>query len=172
MATTDLPHGGDGMGADDARRGEGGLPRAEDLGPAFLLKLSAVIGTARTHDVTNQAFQRVLQELMGVIQALLSDEDECALVAVSDYFYLDGHRIKANAALLPVVHTLLGEFERRTIGGVRFQHGVNPPELERFFQLFIAAEDSALAAQLSEAMADARIEHIVIVPAAELDADQ
>src|SRR5262245_7576216 len=172
MAMTDLPHGGGGMeDAADARRGEPGLPREEELGPAFLLKLSAVIRTARTHDVSNQAFQRVLQELMSVIQALLSEEDECALVAVADYFYLDGHRIKANAALLPVVHALLGELERRAIGGMRFQHGVHPSELERFFQLFIGAEDPALAAQLPDAMAEARIEHILIVPASELDAD-
>ena len=171
MSATDLPHGGEAAGAADARRGEGDDRHEQDLGAAFLLKLSAVIRTARTHDVANQAFQRVLQDLMSVILALLSDEDECALVAVGDYFYLDGHRIKASAALLPVVHSLLGEFERRGIGGMRFQHGVHAPEIERFFQLFMGAEDAALAGQLPDAMAEARIEHILIVPASELDAD-
>ena len=171
MSATDLPGGGDGLGGISAGRGEIAERREEELGPQFLLKLSAVVRTARTHDVANQAFQRVLQDLLGVISALLKDEDECALVAVADYFYLDGHRIKASATLLPVYHGLLGEFERRAIGGVRFQHGVNAPELERFFQLFMAADDPAMAAQLPVAMAEARIEHILTVPASELDAD-
>ena len=170
MSATELPGAGEsGVGAG---RGEGGEDRRyEDLGPQLLMRLSAVIRTARTHDVANQAFQRQLQEFLGVVQALLAEEDECALVAVADYFYLDGHRIKASATLLPVYHGLLGEFERRAIGGIRFLPGAHAAELERFFQLFMGAEGTALAEQLPEALLEARIEHILTVPASELDAD-
>jgi len=174
MPVTDLPGGSEGApGIAAGRRDDGAVDRArEELGPQMLMRLSAVIRTARTHDVTNQAFQRQLQEMLGVIQTLLSDEDECTLVAVADYFYLDGHRIKASATLLPVYHGLLGEFERRAIGGVRFLHGVHASELERFFQLFMGAEDPAIADQLPTALMEARVEHILTVPASELDADE
>jgi hypothetical protein len=101
------------------------------IGPQMLLRLSAVIRTARTHDVGNQAFQRQLQDLLALIGTLHRDEDECAIGAVADYFYLDGRRIKATATLLPVYHGLLGEFERRGIGGLRFLTGVHAAELER-----------------------------------------
>lgn len=142
------------------------------IGPQMLLRLSAVIRTARTHDVGNQAFQRQLQDFLALIATLHREEDECAIGAVADYFYLDGRRIKASATLLPVYHGLLGEFERRGIGGLRFLTGVHAAELERFFQLFMAAEDPAIAEQLPQALEEARIEHVSVVPASELDADE
>jgi len=173
MSETDLPAGGDSpVSSPSVTRDEGTEPRAAgELGSQLLLRLSAVIRTARTHDVANQAFQRQLRDLLGMIETLLQDEDECALVAVADYFYLDGQRIRVNATLLPVVHALLGEFERRGIGGIRFQHGVHASELERFFQLFMGAESAALAEQLPEALLEARVEHVLTVPASELDTE-
>ncbi|MBI1796200.1 MAG: HD domain-containing protein [Candidatus Eisenbacteria bacterium] len=141
------------------------------VGPQLLLRLSAVIRTARTHDVSNQAFQRQLHDLLAVIALLHGDEDECVLGAIADYFYLDGRRIKASATLLPVYHGLLGEFERRAVGGIRFLQGLHAAELERFFQLFMAAEDPAIAELLPQTIEEARIEHVVVMPAADLDVD-
>ncbi len=171
MSATELP----GAGGAPPRAATGGDDvherRSETLGPQLLLRLSAVIRTARTHDVSNQAFQRQLQEFLAAVQTLLKEEDECALVAVADYFYLDGYRIKASAALLPVYHGLLGEFERRALGGLRFLQGVHAAELERFFQLFMGAEDPAVAEQLADTLVEARVEHVLTVPTSELDAD-
>ena len=155
---------GRGSAADDPRN-------TDVLGPQLLLRLSAVVRTAKTHDVSNQAFQRQLQDFLAVALMLLKDEDEFALVAVADYFYLDGQRIKASATLLPVYHGLLGEFERRAMGGIRFQQGLHAAELERFFQLFMGAEDPAVAELLPQALEEARVEHVLTVPASELDAD-
>ena len=42
--------------------------RFEALGAQLMLRLSAAIRTAKTHDVSNQAFQRQLHELMATIQ--------------------------------------------------------------------------------------------------------
>ena len=151
--------------------GEAADRQAESLGPQILLRLSAVIRTAKTHDVSNQAFQRQLQDFLAVIATMHHDADEVVLAAVADYFYLDGRRIKASATLLPVYHGLLGEFERRTIGGLRFLQGIHAAELERFFQLFMAAEDPAVAEQLPQTIEEARIEHVIVLPASELDAD-
>jgi HD-GYP domain-containing protein (c-di-GMP phosphodiesterase class II) len=171
MAATDLPDPSPGVAPTGGHEAHMDDRHTETLGPQLLLRFSAVIRTAKTHDVSNQAFQRQLQEFLAVTQALLKDEDDFALVAVADYFYLDGCRIKASASLLPVYHGLLGEFERRALGGIRFLQGANPAELERFFQLFMGAEDPAIAEQLPQALAEARVEHILTVPASELDAD-
>ena len=38
------------------------------LGPKLLTRLAALLRTARTHDVTNQAFQRQLKECLAVIE--------------------------------------------------------------------------------------------------------
>jgi HD-GYP domain-containing protein (c-di-GMP phosphodiesterase class II) len=139
------------------------------LGPQFLIRFSALLRTARTHDVSNQAFQRQLREFLGVLLQVMEEEDEVALAAVADYFYLNGVRLKASASLLSVYHSLIEEFERRSLGGVRFLQGVTPAEMERFLQLFMAAEDATLAERFSEAVAEASIEHILPVPVADLD---
>ena len=171
MSATDLPGAGGASGRTGGREDDAHERRTDALGAQLLLRLSAVIRTARTHDVTNQAFQRQLQEFLAAVQGFLKDEDECVLVAVADYFYIDGCRIKASATLLPVYHGLLGEFERRALGGLRFLQGVHAAELERFFQLFMGAEDPAVAEQLPTMLEEARIEHVATVPTSELEAD-
>ena len=153
----------------DELRDPGDSQRLSDLGAALLIRFSAMLRTARTYDATNQAFQRQLQDLHGAIAQIHDTEDEVALVAVADYLYVNGVRIRAQAALLTVYHSLMTEFERRSLGGVRLLHGVSGAELERFIQLFIAAEDPMLAERFSEAIAEASIEHIMPVPASELE---
>ena len=44
-------------------------------------------------------------------------------------------------------------------------------EIERFFQIFAAAEDTALAERLAETIEEAAIEHVRVVPPSELDGD-
>jgi HD-GYP domain-containing protein (c-di-GMP phosphodiesterase class II) len=67
---------------------------------------------------------------------------------------------------------MMQEFERRSLGGIRVLQGVTPQEFERFFQLFLAAEDPALAEHLSEAVAEASIQHILPVAALQLEDDE
>ena len=52
-----------------------------EAGGTLLLRLSALLRTARTYDVSNMAFQRQLQEFMGVLRRLLDEEEEVTLVA-------------------------------------------------------------------------------------------
>ena len=148
-------------------------PAATLLGPQLLVKLNALLRTARTHDVSNQAFQRQLKEFVPLIERALEQdqEDEVALVVVADYLYLNGARIKAQPTLLSVYHSLIGEFERRSLGGLRILQGVHEAELERFFQLFVAAEETALADRMADAVREANIEHVILVPAVDLDAE-
>jgi HD-GYP domain-containing protein (c-di-GMP phosphodiesterase class II) len=143
------------------------------LGPKLLVRLNALLRTARTHDVTNQAFQRQLKEFHEVVIQVMEEdqEDEVALVAVADYVYLNGVRIKAHPSMLSVYHALMSEFERRGLGGIRFLHGVHEAELERFFQLFVASDASSLAERLIETVKEAGVDHVVPVPAMDLDAD-
>jgi HD-GYP domain-containing protein (c-di-GMP phosphodiesterase class II) len=151
------------------RNGDPDSSRLLEMGPQLLIRFSALLRTGRTHDVANQAFRRQLQEFMTVLLVTMEEEDEVALAAVADSFYLNGVRLKASASLLTVYHTLIEEFERRSLGGVRFLHGLTPAEMERFLQLFLAAEDPVLAERLADAVSEASIEHIVTVPAADLD---
>jgi HD-GYP domain-containing protein (c-di-GMP phosphodiesterase class II) len=141
------------------------------FGETLLLRLSALTRTARTYDVSNQAFQRQMQEFHGVLRQIFEVEDEVALVMVSDYLYLNGMRIKGHTGLLGAYHATMADFERRHVGGLRFLPAVEPAEIERFFQVFMAAEDSVLAERLPETLAEAAIVNIAVVPASELEAE-
>jgi HD-GYP domain-containing protein (c-di-GMP phosphodiesterase class II) len=131
------------------------------IGVPVVVQLTTLIRIARTHDVTNQAFQRKLQDFMGLVLKALEDETDLTLSAVSDHFYLNGTRVRPAASYLTMYHALLVEFERRSIGGIKFSQGVTTAEFERFFQLFMAADDPALASRLGEAAEEASIFHIV-----------
>src|SRR5262245_44229434 len=152
---------------------EGEGTASAQLGVKLLVRLNALLRTARTHDVTNQAFQRQLKEFLEVITQIVEEdqEDEVTLVAVADYFYLNGVRIKAQPSTLSVYHSVMSEFERRELGGIRFLHGVHEAELERFFQLFVAADESPIAERLVEMVREANINGVAPIPAVELDAD-
>lgn len=145
--------------------------RLAEQGAALLVRLSALMRTARTYDVSNQAFQRQLREFMGVLAPVLEDADDATLVVVADYFYLNGVRVKARTEILGAYHGLLAEFERRHAGGLRFLHAVGDAEVERFFQVFVAAEDAGLAGQLPEMLQQASVTNIEVVPASELEAE-
>jgi HD-GYP domain-containing protein (c-di-GMP phosphodiesterase class II) len=163
------------VSADPGVRGpEGGEgTTSAQLGVKLLVRLNALLRTARTHDVTNQAFQRQLKEFLEVLRQLVEEdqEDEVALVAVADYFYLNGVRVKAQPSMLSIYHSVMAEFERRELGGIRFLHDVHEAELERFFQLFVAADQASVAERLVEMVREANIQCVVPVPAVELDAD-
>src|SRR5204862_6296812 len=143
-----------------------------EIGTQLVIRLSAMIRTARTHDVSNQAFQRQVQDLLEILVHGMEEEQEIALVAVADYLYLNGVRVKASASILSIYHALMGEFERRSLGGLRFLQGVHAPELERFFQLFMAADDPVVAERLTQAVEEASIDHVIAVPASELQSDE
>jgi HD-GYP domain-containing protein (c-di-GMP phosphodiesterase class II) len=141
-------------------------------GPQFVLRLSALIRIARIYDVSNQAFKKQLQNFSEVILEAMEKQSELALVAVADYLYVNGVRIRADASLLSVYHALLGELSSRAIGGIRFHQGVEVAELEKFFQLFVSAEDPQNPERLFQAVADARLEHVELLKTRDVDADE
>ena len=113
-----------GHGADDAF--------IQEIGPPFLIRFYGLMRAARLYSISNQAVQRQLQEFVALLLRALEEETEISLVTASGYFYLNNVRIKAQASLLTVYHSLMAEFERRQMGGVRILQGVNGPEVERF----------------------------------------
>jgi HD-GYP domain-containing protein (c-di-GMP phosphodiesterase class II) len=160
-------------GTPQTAKSGGDTSRLTEAGPQFLQRLSAMMRTARTYDVSNQAFQRQAREFLDLIRQTIESEDseEIALLAVGDYFYLNGVRIRAQASLLAIYHSLMTEFERRRLGGIRFLHDLTDAEFERFFQLLMAADVEALSERFAETVREAHIDHIVPVAVDEIDAE-
>ena len=153
-----------GHGADDAF--------IQEIGPPFLIRFYGLMRAARLYSISNQAVQRQLQEFVALLLRALEEETEISLVTASGYFYLNNVRIKAQASLLTVYHSLMAEFERRQMGGVRILQGVNGPEVERFIQLFVGAEDPTVAERLSDALAEAAVMHITTLSPQDVEIDE
>jgi HD-GYP domain-containing protein (c-di-GMP phosphodiesterase class II) len=151
-------------------RGDSDNEHLTVLAPQLIVRLSALIRTARTYDIANQAFQRQLQELNAILARGMEQEQELAIETLADYLYLNGVRIRAHASQLSVYHGLIAEFERRSISGLCFREGITAPELERFFQLFMAAEDPVLAERLGEALQEASIQSVELIVAPRIEA--
>ena len=157
--------------AGEKRASGGQSALASAIGPQLLIRIAALIRTARTYDVTNQAFQRQLQDCFAVMQKLLEAETDLALAASAGYFYLNGARIRASSSLLPVYHSLIQEFERRGLAGIRVSEGITAPELERFFQLLIAVEDPLVAEQVFADLRAANIDHVETIALSDVGED-
>jgi len=144
----------------------------QEIGPAFLTRFYGLLRAARLYSVSNQTVQRQLQEFMALVLKGLEEETEITLVAASGYFYLNNVRIRAQASLLAVYHAFMAELERRQLGGVRIAQGINAAEVERFIQLFVGAEDPALAARLSDALQEASVTHFTTISPQEVSVDE
>src|SRR5262249_1796247 len=132
-----------------------------ESGPLLLNRFYTLMRATRLYSVTNQAVQRQLQEFMAVLLRGLEEEAEIVLVTPSGYFYLNNTRSGAQAALLTAYPSLMAEFEHRGVGGIRILQGVNSAEVERFIQLFVGAEDPALAKGLNDALTEAAVTHVL-----------
>jgi HD-GYP domain-containing protein (c-di-GMP phosphodiesterase class II) len=151
-------------------------PGAEDralertIGPQLVVRLHGLLRAARLYSASNEAYQRQLRDLMASVESAML-EDETTLVAMGEYFYLNGVRVKADASKLSTFHLLFAEFERRALGAIRFLRGITTAELEAFLQLFLDARDAERAERLPEQTAESGLLHVVPVRLRDLRPD-
>lgn len=145
--------------------------RERAAGPELVMRFQGLLRAARLYNSTNQTYQRQLQDFMEIVVAAMQEE-EATLVAMADYFYLNGVRLKAQASKLSSFHVLFAEFECRALGAVRFLRGLNAGELEAFLKLFLAARNPERGEQLPDELTAAGVLHVVPVRARDLRPDQ
>ena len=139
--------------------------------PTLIIRLSAMLRIARIYNVSNQAFRRQLQDFSEALHTAMETEPEIVLGAVADYLYINGARVRADASLLASHDSLLAEFARRSVGGIRFHRHVALEELETFFHLFMGGDHPTHVESLAEAVAHANLEHIELLAVWEGEAD-
>jgi HD-GYP domain-containing protein (c-di-GMP phosphodiesterase class II) len=133
--------------------------REARFGSPLLLRLHGVLRGLRLYDSTNQALRDQLDELMNLVSSVM--EDEVTLLGLGDHFYLNGVRLKADAAHINLHRALMAELEARGLGGLRFASGVTAEELEKFLRLFLAARDAEQGEQLPDRALTAGILHVL-----------
>jgi hypothetical protein len=111
------------------------------LGPTLVARLYGLLRAVRIYDLSNQAVRDQLRETLALVEEAM--EDEVALVAMGQCFYVNGTRVRAEPSQVPLFSALSAEFEQRRIGGMRFLDGLRAEELGAFMKLLVEHADAA-----------------------------
>lgn len=133
--------------------------RERALGTELIARLHGVLRGLRLYAPGNQTLQGQLRDLFATASALL--EDELTLVGMGEHFYVNGVRVRAEAARVAVFRALMGELELRGLGGLRLLAGLTQSELEAFLVRFIGVRDAAHGEKLPEEAVAHGITHVV-----------
>jgi hypothetical protein len=133
--------------------------RFREQGLTLILRLAALIRVGRAYQVGNQVFSAQMTGFVQALQLVLADSDEAVLVALDTDLYLNGFRIPIRPANLRFHQAVLEEFRRRQIAGIRVERGLEAPEVERFFELFMQP-DVYTGTGLLEACLVGSVDHI------------
>jgi len=108
-----------------------------ELGLKLIMRLSALIRVGKAYQVGNQVFTQQVEGFIAAARAVLAETDEVVLVSLDTDLYLNGFRIPIRSANLRFHQTVLEEFKRRKIAGIKIERGIEPQELENFFAFFM-----------------------------------
>lgn len=133
--------------------------RLRELGLALIMRLAAVNRVGRSYQVGNAAFTAQMALLEQVLDSLLTESDEVVLVALEADLFVNGFRIPIRPANVRFHRSLIDEFKRRSIAGLKVERGLERPELEKFFELFMQP-DIYFGTSLLEACLIAGLDHI------------
>jgi HD-GYP domain-containing protein (c-di-GMP phosphodiesterase class II) len=127
--------------------------RYREMGLNLMMRVLALIRVGRAYRVDNQVFRVQLDTLMKALEPLLAEAPETVLVALENDIYMNGVRLPVKSATLKHHQALLGEFRKRKIAGLKFEHGVTAEEIMKFFALFLQPEDHHGSGLLEAALA-------------------
>jgi len=127
--------------------------RYREMGLHLMMRVLALIRVGRAYRVDNQVFGAQLETLMKALEPLLAEAPETVLVALENDIYMNGVRLPVKSATLKHHQALLGEFRKRKIAGLKFEHGVTTEEIMKFFALFLQPEDYHGSGLLEAALA-------------------
>lgn len=131
------------------------------VGRPLITRLHGLLKAVRLYDLSNQAVREQIGDLLRILEQ--AGEDEVVLIGMGQCFYVNGARIRAEGAQIALFDALTGEFERRSLGGLRFLHGLESEELATFLKLFNEHADPERAASLQDALSAAAVEHVTLV---------
>ena len=141
-----------------------------EQGPLLILRLQGLLRGLRLYDKSNQTVQHQYTDLMTILRTLPGEE--AALIAMGEYFYLNGYRLRATVSQLGMFRALQSEFEARGLAGIRFREGAPAAELETFLTLLLRHRNKDKAELLAQECTNIGIGHVLPVLARDLAGQQ
>jgi HD-GYP domain-containing protein (c-di-GMP phosphodiesterase class II) len=111
--------------------------RFRELGLKLLQRLNTMIRVGRTYKVGNSVFAQQVVGFLALVRPPLEEVDELTLVNLETDFYLNGYRLPIRPSNLKFHDAAIEELEKRKIAGIKIERGIEPAEVEKFFELFM-----------------------------------
>lgn len=149
-----------------------GRPRDERLrehGLGVIMRFLALVRIGRSYQVENQVFHQQLGAFVESLGPVFAEAPEAVLISLDSDLYLNGVRLPVKTANLRFHQTLMDEFARRGVAGVRILDSVTETQLEGFFRLFLRP-DVCYGTALLEACVAQGLGHILPVVHASTEA--
>jgi len=134
--------------------------KLREAGLRMVMRLAGVIRIGRAYQVGNSVFNEQMRSFYGALKPVLEECREVVLVALETDLFLNGFRIPVRASNMRFHQSVHDEFERRKIAGLRMEQGLDLPELERFFTLFMQP-DVYHSTSLLEACLSNSVDHVL-----------
>jgi HD-GYP domain-containing protein (c-di-GMP phosphodiesterase class II) len=144
--------------------------RLRELGLGVIMRFLALVRIGRSYQVGNQVFHQQLIAFIEALGPVFAEAPEAVLVSLDSDLYLNGVRLPVKTTNLRFHQTLMDEFTRRRIAGVRVLDGVTESMLEGFFQLFLRPDAYHGTALLEACLAEG-LGHVLPVVHASTESD-
>jgi len=110
------------------------------LAVEMVLRLNVILKSARIYSPNNLLVQKQIRVLLGLIRKALTEAGEARLQARAGSLFFNGLRLKYGYANYPFFKSILEEFRKRQIGGVRFEKEITEADLETLIIILIQRE--------------------------------
>jgi HD-GYP domain-containing protein (c-di-GMP phosphodiesterase class II) len=140
-----------------------------EQGLNVVMRLVALLRTARSYAIGNQVFTRQLEQLLEALQPVFAEHGAALVVELDGDVHLNGVRLPLRQSSLRFVEQAAAEFKVREIAGVEFRTGLSLAELESFMRYFLPSE-LYKGAELHHACATQGFRHALTVESIESEA--
>ena len=150
--------------------GLSGRDGADELehGPLLLARLHGLLRALRLYDRGNQTVRQQLEDLVALLARMRNEEN--TLLAMGDYFYLNGFRLRPSHVQVNQFRALHAEFASRGLAGVRFREGISTAEAESFLSRLVRVASAEQGEALAQEWAASGVTSVLPVLQRELGA--
>ena len=105
-------------------------------GRVLLGLLYMLVRNVKLYDPANNIFTKPIEQLTECINTIHALDGKLDLQGTKDAFYLNNQLIRTEANSLESIRYLLGEFQRRNVGGFVLKDPINAAEIRLFISIF------------------------------------
>lgn len=134
-----------------------------------LQQVAVLIRNTYFHDLSNTVFHEPLERLLSSLRPLLASEGGLQLERVQQELWGNGVRIRIELRSVHAYKLVLEELERRSIGGLRFEPGVDAEDVRTFLAAFasVGRDESDGLLRVNERLTVAGVTRILALPSRE-----